>query len=286
MFTNIDQVSTQLAQCDYIADNQIATGIYLALKLEKPLLVEGPAGVGKTELGKALACATKTKLIRLQCYEGLDEAKALYEWNYQKQLLYVQHNDNCTWQDISKDIYSEEFLLPRPILKAFLSPVRTTLLIDEVDKSDEEFESFLLEALSDFQVSIPELGTITARNKPYILITSNNSRQLSDALRRRCLHLYLDYPDLETELQIISLKLPQLQHGLAEKLVRVVQYLRKQDLQKPPSVSETLDWARSLETLNVKTLDEKTFSNTMMVLLKHHKDMEKAKEKLSGVLKI
>jgi len=293
MFKSIEDVLEKLSQCKYIAERRLGTSVFLAEKLNKPLLVEGPAGVGKTELGKALAEATNTSLIRLQCYEGLDEAKALYEWNYQKQLLFIQSfntGDKNSWQKLQQDIYTEDFLLPRPLLKAFTSKEKVTLLIDEVDKSDEEFESFLLEVLSEFQVTIPEYGTISANNKPLVVMTSNNRRSLSDALKRRCLHLYLDYPDSEREKEIVKLKVPGISERLNEQLVKFVQSIRsmqhvnKAGLKKVPSISETIDWAKSLMLLGVENLDKKIVLDTLNVLLKYDSDVKQVEKRLNSLL--
>ncbi|QGP90753.1 AAA domain (dynein-related subfamily) [Neomoorella glycerini] len=272
-FQSPEDAGQKLYRAGYLAGNTIKTAAYLAEVLGKPLLVEGPAGVGKTELAKALARATATELIRLQCYEGLDESRALYEWNYHKQLLYLQAQGRSSWQEVKKDLFSEEFLLPRPLLQAMLSCQPVTLLIDEVDKSDEEFESFLLEALSDYQVSIPEYGTIQARSRPIVVITSNRSRELSDALRRRCLYLYLDYPSREEELAILKLKMPSIPAPLASQAVGFVQSLRSRGLKKPPSIAETLEWAKVLQELQVTDIDEKVIRATLPVLIKNHEDL-------------
>jgi len=264
----------------------VATVVFLAVKLQKPLLVEGPAGVGKTELAKALAAATNSRLIRLQCYEGLDEAKALYEWNYQKQLLclYLMQNQSKSWHEAKDDIFTREFLLRRPLLDALESPEPVVLLIDEVDKSDEEFESFLLEILSDYQITIPELGTIKAKNVPLTVLTSNNFRDFGDALKRRCVHLYLDYPTFERELEIIKLKVPGIDQVLAQQLVSFVQVLRKQNIKKPPSIAETIDWARSLLTLCVSRIDADIVQNTLSILLKYQSDIDKVLPRIPSLL--
>lgn len=293
MFKSIDDVLEKFTQCEYIADRRLATTVYLADKLNKPLLVEGPAGVGKTELGKVLARATGTPLVRLQCYEGLDEAKALYEWDYQKQLLYIQSfktDGKNSWKALKQDIYTEDFLLPRPILKAFIAGERVTLLIDEIDKSDEEFESFLLEALSENQVTIPEYGTVSANYQPLVVLTSNNRRSLSDAVKRRCLHVYIDYPDFHREMKIVELKVPGISRKLGEQVVKFVQSVRnmqfagKTGLKKPPSVSETIDWAKSLLLLQVENLDREVVSATINVLLKYHSDVEQVEKRLASFL--
>lgn len=291
------KIKEQLASQQYIASDEITTVIYLAEQLGKPILSEGPAGVGKTELSKAWAGATCRRLIRLQCYEGLDETKALYEWEYAKQMLYTQLLRDKL-QDVIGHVsslreaadriaaeeeifFSERFLLPRPLLQALTSPEPVVLLIDEIDRSDVEFEAFLLEVLSDFQVSVPELGTIQAKHRPTVFLTSNNTRELSEALKRRCLYLYLDYPDVEAELNIVRLKVPDLAPELARQAVELVHQLRNLDLKKSPSISETLDWARALVQLNAKQLDEKTVETTMTVLLKHETDITRAKRALA-----
>ncbi|NUQ37802.1 MAG: MoxR family ATPase [Caldilineales bacterium] len=291
------KIKEQLAAQQYIASDEITTVVYLAEQLGKPILSEGPAGVGKTELSKAWAAATNRRLIRLQCYEGLDETKALYEWEYAKQMLYTQLLRDKL-QDVIGSVsslreaadriaaeeevfFSERFLLPRPLLQALTSPEPVVLLIDEIDRADVEFEAFLLEVLSDFQVSVPELGTIQAKHHPTVFLTSNNTRELSEALKRRCLYLFLDYPDVEAELSIVRLKVPDLAPQLARQAVELVHQLRGLDLKKSPSISETLDWARALVQLNAKNLDEKTVETTMTVLLKHETDIIRAKRALS-----
>ncbi len=286
MFSSVEELQKRLAECQYITDRPVATTVYLALKLQKPLLVEGPAGVGKTELAKVLAAATGSSLIRLQCYEWLDEAKALYEWNYQKQLLrlHLDSVQNKTWEEARQDIFTPEFLLTRPLLQALLAEGRVVLLIDEVDKSDEEFESFLLEILSDYQVSIPELGTVKARTIPVVVLTSNSFREFGDALKRRCIHLYLDYPTFERELEIVTLKVPGIRQALAQQLVRFVQVLRRQKLKKAPSIAETLDWARALLALGAEYIDEEIIRNTLNILLKYQSDIEKVQGKISSFL--
>ncbi len=288
-----DKIKADLAEQNYIASDEIATVIYLAEELRKPILVEGPAGVGKTELGKVWASATGRRLIRLQCYEGLDETKALYEWEYAKQMLYTQllrdklrdvTGEVATLGEAADRIaaeesvfFSERFLLPRPLLQALTSEEPVVLLIDEIDRADAEFEAFLLEVLSDFQVSVPELGTIQARHHPMVLLTSNNTGDLSEALKRRCLYLFLDYPTVQQELDIVCLKVPDLAPELAGQAVELVHELRGLDLKKSPSISETLDWARALLKLNADQLDEQTVNATMTVLLKHEADLLRAR---------
>jgi MoxR-like ATPase len=293
MFETVDKVCRALAEHQYIASDEIATVIFLAEKLGKPVLAEGPAGVGKTELSKAWAAVTDRDLVRLQCYEGLDESKALYEWEYAKQMLYTQllrdklsslladaqtlseaADRLATEEDV---FFSERFLLERPLLRAINSEQPTVLLIDEIDRSDAEFEAFLLEVLSDFQVSIPELGTVVARQRPTVFLTSNNTRELSEALKRRCLYIHIGYPGLEEELQIVRIKVPDLAPQLARQAVEVVQSLRQLDLKKGPSVSETLDWAHALVTLNANALDKHVLETTLTVLLKYESDMARAR---------
>lgn len=280
MIRKIENILEGLKKFDYLADETIANVIYLAKELKKPILIEGPAGVGKTDLSKAVSGWLKSDLIRLQCYEGLDETKALYEWNYKKQLLRIQadQSKNLTWDEMEEDLFSEKFLLPRPLLSAITLDKPTVLLIDEIDKVDLEFEGLLLEILSDFQVSIPELGTIKAKRIPFVVLTSNNTRELSEALRRRCLYLYLDFPLPEREKQIILLRIPDLSETIAEQIVKVVQKIRQMELSKAPSISETLDWARTLLILGIKELNQEIFQATLNVLLKNHKDSEKVKE--------
>ena len=279
-----------------IAGDEIATTVYLSQQLGKPLLTEGPAGVGKTELAKAIAAATGRRLIRLQCYEGLDETKALYEWEYAKQMLYTQLlrdklqetlADSSSLAEAADRLADEEdvffsmrFLLQRPLLQAILSEHPTVLLIDEIDRADAEFEAFLLEVLSDFQVSVPELGTLAAVHRPLVLLTSNNTRELSEALKRRCLYLFIGYPNVDQELAVVRLKVPELNPKLARQAVELVQKLREMDLRKSPSISETLDWAKSLVALNAKQLDAVTLENTMSVLLKHESDLHKVQRRL------
>ena len=298
MFKDTADVRQKLGGQQYIASEEIGTVVYLAQSLCKPILAEGPAGVGKTELAKAWAGALKAPLVRLQCYEGLDESKALYEWEYAKQMLYTQllrdtlHNmlgDVNSLAEAAQKLaqeedvfFSENFLLPRPLLTALTSDEPVVLLIDEIDRADVEFEAFLLEVLSDFQVSVPELGTISAVHQPMVLLTSNNPRELSEALKRRCLYLHVDYPSAEAELNIVKLKVPDMSDELARQAVAVVQQLRNMDLRKVPSISETLDWARALITLNAGAIDEKTLSNTLTVLLKYEADVQKARRMMGG----
>lgn len=286
MFFSIEDVQVKLSKQNYLVNDRVATAVFLAAKLQKPLLIEGPAGVGKTELAKAVAKSLDTELIRLQCYEGLDESKALFEWNYQKQLLRIQanHLTDKSWEETKEGIYAAEFFLARPLLKALQADQTVVLLVDELDKSDEEFESFLLEALSDYQVSIPEIGTVKARTIPIVILTSNNYRDFSDALKRRCIHLYIDYPSFERELAIIRIKVPGINEILAQKVVGFVQSLRKMSLKKSPSISETLDWARTLVVLNVDSLNEELVFNTVNILLKYQDDIKKVAERIGGLL--
>jgi MoxR-like ATPase len=271
----------RLAAAGYLADDRIATTVFLADQLGKPLLVEGPAGVGKTELAKAVATATGSELVRLQCYEGLDEARALYEWNYKKQLLRIQAaGTDSTWQEAHDDIFTEEFLLARPLLTAIRRTEPTVLLIDETDKADVEVEGLLLEVLSDFQVTIPELGTITAARTPFVVLTSNATRELSEALKRRCLFLHLDYPDAARETAIVLARVPELPEALAEQLVRTVRAMRALDLRKSPSIAESVDWGRTLLALGLDTLDEAAVKGTLGVVLKHASDQATATSKL------
>ena len=271
-------VAEGLRAAKYVTNERVETAIFLALVLEKPLLIEGPAGAGKTEIARVLAAILKTDVIRLQCYEGLDEAHALYEWNYQKQLLRLQADEHreLSWEEVEQHIFSRDYLLERPLLKAICAPRKTVLLIDEIDKADEEFEAFLLELLSDFQVTVPELGMIGAREIPAVVLTSNRARELSEALRRRCLHLFIDFPGLEQERRIIELKVPELDERLAHEAARFVAALRRMQLKKPPSIAETLDWARALVRLGVKELDSDAVRSTLGLLLKHQADREKA----------
>jgi MoxR-like ATPase len=276
-----EQVTAGLREVGYLPGESTALVAFLAARLGKPVLVEGPAGVGKTELAKALAKYLGRDLIRLQCYEGLDEAKSLYEWNYRKQLLRIQTEaDDTTWDDVQEDIFGSEFLLERPLMSAIASPEPVVLLIDEIDKTDQEFEAMLLEILSDFQISIPELGTIKATTMPIVLLTSNNTRELTEALKRRCLYLWLDYPGLEHELEIVRLHAPDLPEQVATKLVELVAMVRDLDLKKPPSIAESIDWARALLLLGAQDIDEKTFRDTMSVIVKHRTDLDIVSERV------
>ncbi|HWC14703.1 MAG TPA: MoxR family ATPase [Actinomycetota bacterium] len=279
-FAGIEDVATKLAAAGYLADEAIATVVHLAQHLDKPLLVEGPAGVGKTELAKATGDALGWDLVRLQCYEGVDESKALYEWNYKKQLLRIQTGGETSWDEVTDDIFSEEFLLERPVLRAIRSETPVVLLIDEVDKLDFEAEALLLEVLSEWQITIPEMGTVTARVKPLVVLTSNNERELSEALKRRCLYLFLDYPPVEREKQIVLARIPRLPDTLAEQVVRIVASIRELELKKAPSIAETLDWANTLLHLNIDSLDNATLQRTLPVLLKFQSDLAKAENHL------
>jgi MoxR-like ATPase len=300
MFQSVDQVIAGFGTQNYICNKNLATVVYLGICLQKPILVEGPAGVGKTELGKVLARSLGLELIRLQCYEGLDEAKALYEWEYAKQLLYTQIlkdkigevlQEAETLQEavdrIAKQdgvFFSDRFLLPRPLLRAILSDKPSVLLIDEVDKSDAEFEAFLLEVLSDFQISVPEIGTLKAKHIPLVVLTSNSSREMSDALKRRCLHLHIDFPDAHRETEIVKLKVPGIDQKLTQNVIQLIQRIRKLDLKKTPSISETLDWVKALTLLNVKQLDDELVNETFSTLMKYEADIRKAQQELQSYL--
>jgi MoxR-like ATPase len=278
---SVADVAQGLRSVGYLPGESTALVSYLAAKLGKPILVEGPAGVGKTELAKALSAYLGRTLVRLQCYEGLDEAKALYEWNYRKQLLRIQAEaDDAGWQRVQDDIFGPEFLLERPLMTAISSEEPVVLLIDEIDKTDQEFEAMLLELLSDFQISIPELGRIDARTQPVVLLTSNNSRELTEALKRRCLYLWLDYPDLEHELAIVRLHTPDLGEEIARRLVEVVAMVRELDLKKPPSIAESIDWARALLLLGAADIDAQVFRDTMSVIVKHRTDLDVVAERV------
>ena len=283
---SVQSLAAGLRAVGYLPGESTALVSYLATKLGKPVLVEGPAGVGKTELAKALAAHLRRELIRLQCYEGLDEAKALYEWNYRKQLLRIQAQDGgAGWEEVQEDIFGENFLLARPLLSAIASEQPVVLLIDEIDKTDQEFEAMLLEVLSDFQISIPELGRVQSRTHPVVLLTSNNSRELTEALKRRCLYLWLDYPELEHELAIVRLHAPELSKTVARRLVEVIGMVRELDLKKPPSIAESIDWARALLLLGVDDIDEETFTDTMSVIVKHRTDMDLVAERVGVKLR-
>jgi MoxR-like ATPase len=278
---SVAEVKEALAGVGYLADEPAALVSFLAQKLGKPVLVEGPAGVGKTELAKALSRATGRELVRLQCYEGLDEAKAMYEWNYRKQLLRIQAGGSAgAWEDVQDDIFSSEFLLTRPLMQAIASPEPVVLLIDEIDKTDQEFEAMLLELLSDFQITIPELGQISATTMPIVILTSNDSRELTEALKRRCLYLWLDYPELEREMEIVRLHAPELPETLARRLVEVIRMVRDLDLKKPPSIAESIDWARTLLLLGAEDIDRETFTQSMSIIVKHRTDIDLVAERV------
>ncbi len=278
---SLDEVRDGLASAGYLASEAAALVSFLAYKLGKPVLVEGPAGVGKTELAKALAAYLGRTLVRLQCYEGLDEAKALYEWNYRKQLLRIQAEAAGTgWDAVQDDIFGEEFLLARPLMNAIASDEPVVLLIDEIDKTDQEFEAMLLELLSDFQISIPELGRIEARTHPVVLLTSNNSRELTEALKRRCLYLWLDYPSTERELEIVRLHAPELPDTVARRLVEVIAQVRELDLKKPPSIAESIDWARALMLMGADEITPDVFRSTMSIIVKHRTDLDIVAERV------
>ncbi|HWD70091.1 MAG TPA: MoxR family ATPase [Solirubrobacteraceae bacterium] len=278
---SVQDVAEGLRSVGYLPGSSTALVSYLATQLGKPVLVEGPAGVGKTELAKALSKYLGRELVRLQCYEGLDEAKALYEWNYRKQLLRIQaESGDAGWDQVQDDIFGEQFLLERPLLTAIASEQPVVLLIDEIDKTDQEFEAMLLELLSDFQISIPELGRVEAKTHPVVVLTSNNSRELTEALKRRCLYLWLDYPDLEHELEIVRMHSPELSETVARKLVEVVQMVRELDLKKPPSIAESIDWARALLLLGASDIDQQTFRETISVIVKHRTDLDTVAERV------
>src|SRR2546421_7129695 len=285
-FETVPEVRDGLKSVSYLADEGIAGVVYLADRLGKPILVEGPAGVGKTQLAKSVSEMTGARLIRLQCYEGLDESKALYEWNYKKQLLRIQsqrvvEEEGAKWTEIEEDIFSDDFLLTRPLLEAIRATDPVVLLIDEVDRVEVETEALLLEILSDYQVSIPELGTVSATQIPLVFLTSNNTRELSEALKRRCLYLHVDYPDLEREKEIVLTRVPGITDHLADQVARIVRSIRQLELKKAPSVSETLDWARTLVLLNVKEVDAALAKETLPILLKYHSDITKAAKELT-----
>ena len=279
--SSVEDVRSGLRSAGYLPGQSTALVSYLAAKLGKPILVEGPAGVGKTELAKALAQYLDRTLVRLQCYEGLDEAKALYEWNYRKQLLRIQAEaEGAGWQEVQDDIFGAEFLLQRPLMAAIAADEPVVLLIDEIDKTDQEFEAMLLELLSDFQLSIPELGLYEAKTRPVVLLTSNNSRELTEALKRRCLYLWLDYPSLEHELEIVKLHAPELGDAVARKLVEVIAMIRELDLKKPPSIAESIDWARALLLLGADDIDGQVFADTMSIIVKHRTDLDVVAERV------
>ncbi|CRK54046.1 ATPase AAA [Rhodococcus sp. RD6.2] len=280
VFASVDDVITRLAETGYLADKGTATAVFLADRLGKPLLIEGPAGVGKTELSRAVAQTAGAELVRLQCYEGVDESRALYEWNHAKQILRIQSSTENSWEDTRQDVFAEEFLLSRPLLTAIRRSDPTVLLIDEVDKADVEIEGLLLEVLSDFAVTVPELGTITATRKPFTVLTSNGTRELSEALKRRCLFLHLDFPDADLERRILASRVPELPEAIAEQLVRTVRVLRGMQLKKLPSVAETIDWGRTLLALGMDTLDDEAIRTTLGVVLKHQADQQRAESEL------
>lgn len=281
---NPAEVADALREAAYLADDSTALIAFLAQRLGKPVLVEGPAGVGKTELAKALSRSTGRELVRLQCYEGLDEAKALYEWNYRKQLLQIQATASSQGEESSPvgmgEIFTEDFLLERPLMKAIANPEPVVLLIDEIDKTDQEFEAMLLELLSDFQITIPEMGQVSATTHPIVLLTSNNSRELTEALKRRCLYLWLDYPTREREIEIIRLHAPEIDEALAARLVDVIVMVRELDLKKPPSIAEAIDWARTLILMGADDIDEKTFRESLSIIIKHRSDLDLVAEKI------
>jgi MoxR-like ATPase len=279
-----EHVAAGLREAGYLAGESTALVSFLAARLGKPVLVEGPAGVGKTELAKALSRYLGRELVRLQCYEGLDEAKALYEWNYRKQLLRIQAGEReperAGWDAVQDDIFGEEFLLARPLMTAIAAPEPVVLLIDEIDKTDQEFEAMLLELLSDFQITIPELGRVQARTHPVVLLTSNNTRELTEALKRRCLYLWLDYPEAEQELEIVRLHAPDLPETVARRLVEIVGMVRELDLKKPPSIAESIDWARALLLLGAQDIEPELFRRTMSIIVKHRTDLDTVSERV------
>ncbi|HEY1853202.1 MAG TPA: MoxR family ATPase [Solirubrobacterales bacterium] len=278
---SVAEVKQALAEVGYLADEPAALVSFLAQRLGKPVLVEGPAGVGKTELAKALSRATGRELVRLQCYEGLDEAKAMYEWNYRKQLLRIQAGGaNGGWSDVQDDIFAADFLLERPLMKAIASPEPVVLLIDEIDKTDQEFEAMLLELLSDFQITIPELGQVSATSQPIVVLTSNDSRELTEALKRRCLYLWLDYPGIEREIEIVHLHAPDLPETLTRRLVEVIDMVRALDLKKPPSIAESIDWARTLILMGAEDIDRETFEQSLSIIVKHRTDVDLVAERV------
>jgi MoxR-like ATPase len=281
-FETVESATKQLRDVDYLADTNISGVVFLAERLGKPVLVEGPAGVGKTELAKAVAATTGARLIRLQCYEGLDESKAIYEWNYKKQLLRIQadREHERDWETVEADIFSEPFLLTRPLLEAIRADEPVVLLIDEVDRVEIETEALLLEVLSDFQVSVPELGTIEGKQRPMVFLTSNNTRELSEALKRRCLFLHIDYPDIDREKEIVRVRVPEVDGALAEQVAKVVNSIRNIDLKKSPSISETIDWARTLVYLGRNEITPEVLGDTLHVLLKYQSDIAKARKEL------
>ena len=280
-FGSVADAKEALGRVDYLADESAALVSFLAQRLGKPVLVEGPAGVGKTELAKALSRATDRDLIRLQCYEGLDEAKALYEWNYRKQLLRIQAGGSeGGWEGVHDDIFSAEFLLTRPLMQAITSPEPVVLLIDEIDKTDQEFEAMLLELLSDFQITIPELGQVSATSMPIVVLTSNNSRELTEALKRRCLYLWLDYPDVDREMEIVRLHAPDLDEALTRRLVEIIHMVRQLDLKKPPSIAESIDWARTLLLMGKTDIDREAFEQSISIIVKHRTDIDLVSERV------
>ncbi|RMB75399.1 MoxR family ATPase [Rhodococcus sp. SBT000017] len=280
LFASVDDVQRRLAETGYLADKATATSVFLADRLGKPLLIEGPAGVGKTELARAVAQTTGAELVRLQCYEGVDEARALYEWNHAKQILRIQSGTAADWDSTKLDVFSEEFLLARPLLQAIRRTEPTVLLIDETDKADVEIEGLLLEVLSDFAITIPELGTIVAERTPFVVLTSNATRELSEALKRRCLFLHLDFPDADLERRILASRVPELPEAIAEQMIKTVRVLRAMQLKKLPSVAETIDWGRTLLALGMDTLDDDAVRSTLGVVLKHQSDQVRAAAEL------